>query len=214
MWRAYLVCAVYLGLFSGFLALGEAIEVGTYSFEFAMLAVVMLLATPFFAREYMGWSTDPVAERLTWLRTLPIGVPTIVRARVIAFLAAIPLNTIAFFGPIYVADAWSTDAGRFTWLMLSIIGISLLGAGITLCFEMGVRLRRWLMANLVMFAVLIAAIIGLGIWFDLRAFEQVTRAVTWNGPLVAVICVGAGGGGFMLLGRLAERLLARRELRT
>jgi hypothetical protein len=206
------VSAGYLGFFSLLVAGSKSSGSGTYSFEFVVLVLTLILATPFFARDYMNWKADPVAERLAWLRSMPIDISTIVRARALAILTALPLNAVAFFLPVALFDQWSMAAADFAWLVISILGLSLIGAGITLYLELRISLRRWMLLNIVTMVAAMIAMVALGLWAHIRIFEQLTHAVEWNGPLAAAICVTVGVVGLVVLERLAEQALCRREL--
>lgn len=211
-WQSYPGSALYLGLISLFVLGSKAAEIGSVSFEFIMFAMGVLLATPFFASDYMSWAKDPTAERLAWLRTLPIGVPTIVCGRTVALLAALPLNVIAFFTPAWLGGGWGMSAGTFLWFVLAMIGVSLVGAGSTIALEMSIGIRRWIITNIITIAIVLVVIIVLKIWVNFALFEQLARAVEWNGPFVAGMCLVTGM--IVLLGcvRLAEQGLRRREL--
>lgn len=211
-WPAYPASALYLGILALFFGLSDAMAIGTYSFEFVMIAMALLLATPFFAREYMSWWNDPIAERLAWLRVLPIGVPTIVRGRALAILAALPLNAVAFFIPVWFGGAWEMSTGGFLWFCAALVGVSLVGAGVTLALEMGLSIRRWVIVNIVSMVLVIIAMLVIGLALDIRIFEQLSRAVAWNGPMAAVLCLAGGAISFFGCVRLAEDLLRRREL--
>lgn len=211
-WLAYPASALYIGLLGLFWGLSGAMDPGTYSFEFIMFAIGIILATPFFARDYMSWSTDPIAERLAWLRMLPIGVPTIVRARALALLVALPLNAIAFFTPVWFGGGWQMSGTTFLWFCLAITGVSLVGAGSTLALEMSVGIRRWIIINILTIMIVIVVMFVIGLGLDFRVFEQLARAVAWNGPLVALISVATGGLVMFVCIRLAEDGLRRREL--
>ena len=211
-WPSYPGSALYL-LFLGLLfGLADSPGIGTFPFEFIMLAIGTIMATPFFAREYMSWSTDPIAERLAWLRVLPIGVPTIVRARAVAIIVALPINALAFFTPAWFGGRWGLDTGTFLWFILAMCGVAFAGAGLTLVLEMSVGIRRWIITNIVSLVVVIVVMGVLGLWFDIRLFEQLARGLEWNGPLVALACVAAGIAVFLACLRLAEDGLRRREL--
>lgn len=209
---AYVASAAYLGALSVLIIAGSSIKVGTISFEIVMFATVTILWTPFFARDYMSWSSDPVAERLSWLRSLPISARTIARSRMLADVPALPLNALAFFLPIYLAGTWSLGDGQFLWFVCSLIGLSLIGAGINLCLELGVSLRRWLVLNVLILAPAIA-LVGLLAWrLDFMMMSWLANVSGQHGPLLALVCIVIGVASFLLLGRLAEDLLRRREL--
>jgi len=211
-WGAYLASAGYVAMLGLFIAVSGTMNPGTYSFEVIMFSVGLILTTPFFAREYMSWSTDPIAERLTWLRVLPIGIPTIVWSRAIAILMALLLNPVAFFTPLWFGGRWTMDRGEFVWFAVAMTGVSLSGAGFTLAMEMSVGIRRWVLTNIVMIVVAIVAISVVGLATGFRVFEQLTRAASWNGPLVALICLVLGCVVFLGCVRLAKDGLRRREL--
>lgn len=213
-WVSYIASAAYLGLLSLLIVAGSGIEVDTIAFEIVMFAVATILWIPFFSRHYMSWHSDPVAERLTWLRSLPISVRTITRSRMLANVPALPLNVIAFFLPIYLAGTWSLGDAQFLWFVISLIGISLIGAGINLCLELAVSLRRWLVLNVLVLVPAIA-LMGLLAWrLDFMMVSWLAQVAGERGPLLALMCVALGVAGYVLLGRLAEDLLRRRELET
>lgn len=209
---SYIVSAAYLLGLSLLLSLGGGPRLGSFAAEFVILIMLMILTEPFMSRDYMNWSNDPVAAHLTFLRTLPIPARTIVQSRMLALVVAAVLNVPAFFLPIYLLSDWSMSAGQFLWFALSLTGLSLIGTGIGLCLELGTTIRRYSVVNSVLIAVLAVVILLLGFRFDFWIVERFARLTETNGPLVAVTCVIVGIIGYVLLGRLAERLLLRREL--
>lgn len=211
-WLSYLVSNLYL-VFLSLLTIGIGdLMAGSTGLEFVLLATTLIISTPFFARDYMNWATDPVAERLTWLRSLPIDARTIVGSRMLAMLAVAPFNIVAFFGPIYLAGAWSLDTVPFILFALSILGISLIGAGVHLCLELGVSLRRWLITNVVVLVPLVIIFVVLGWAAEIWPFAGLARSVERYGFVITLLCIAVGAIGFLALGRLAEDLLRRREL--
>lgn len=211
-WLAYIVSASYLLGLGLLLSLGGAPEPGSFAAEFVILIILMILTEPFMSRDYMSWSNDLVAAHLTFLRTLPIEPRTIVQSRMLALVIAGVLNVPAFFVPIYLLGDWTMGFGHYLCFVFTLTGLSLIGTGVGLCLELGTTLRRYVLVNCVLLVILTVTIILPGWQFDFWIIEWIARITDTNGPLVAVASIAIGIVAYVLLGRLAERLLLRREL--
>lgn len=207
IWTSFVFSAVYFAFLGAVLA-GSKDGVSDVAFTL----VILILIEPVLSNRYMTWKKDnEVLRHQTFLRGLPIDSRTVVVARLISMLVSGAINVPLFFVWYWVlSDSWNSFATFFSWCVFW-FGISLIGCGFSLVMEFGVSLRRWIMINLVVIAVLIAAIV---IQWLVSGHELVgaSQALAQNHPgFAALIGIAIGVGALIAGPALAVRVLRRRE---
>lgn len=211
-WLAYLTSAGYMLVLGAVGAPRGDTRLGTWSPEILFLIMMMILAQPFLSREYVSWDNDRVAERLIFLRMLPIPLDAVVRGRMIAMLAALVLNVPAFFMAFRLAGNWEPTWREYMWFVIHWVGIAIGASGYSICMEMGASVKRYSLTNLAVLAVAIGAFTVAGTLFDVWLVRGSVGLVERFGPLMAAAGLVAGITVFLLAGRLAIRRLRNREL--
>jgi hypothetical protein len=211
-WWGYPASAAYMAGMGALLAPQSEDGLGTVALEVPFLVLMLILTQAFFSWEYMSWENDRMSARLAFLRLLPIPLEVIVGSRMIRLISAAIFNVPAFFLPLWFLGEWERGPGSYVGFVLFWTGISTLATGYALCMEMAKSLRRYVLTNIGIMAVLIPLVIYLGLAHDIWA-------VRWSADIAAdhPVLLGVGGLivgviGYLALGVVARNLLARREL--
>lgn len=181
--------------------------------DFLFLVFGGFLALNWTSREYLQvFSQDAFSERLVFMRSLPISSGTLVGSRMISLCFALLFTVPAFFAPVYLASDLGWLGWGFLWFVLIWVGYSLLGAGLWLLAEFGIRGNTYVWLSLVGTGLAVVAVMFLEWAVRLRVVERIAALAQSNGPLVAILSLLVGAAGFALMARLATRRIERRDL--
>lgn len=208
----YLYSAAYIAFFGALIAPRGDDGAGTWVVDVTFLFAVLIIAQPFFAREYFSWDNDRVAARLTFLRMLPIPLNVVVGSQMIRLVTAALFNAPAFFLPFYLLGEWDLDPGEFIGLAFFWTGMGAIGAGYGLCMEVSTSIKRYSITNLVLVAVLMPILSYLGVAHDIWLLHWSIGIAEEHPLLLAVVGLVVGTVAYLAIGRLARVLLAQREL--
>lgn len=194
---------------------GEGFESGYAAFfpDFLFLTFGMLLTVNWLSREYLQVHTqDTFSERLVFLRSFPISPETIVGSRMLSLCFTLLFTVPAFFAPVYLITDLGQLGSSFLWFVLIWVGYSLLGAGLWLLMEFGMRGKTYLILSFASVPLLIATVALLEWSVQLRAVERFAGLAQSHGPLAATISIIVGAIGFVVMARAATRLIENRDL--
>lgn len=181
--------------------------------DFLYLVLGTLLACNWMAGEYFRvFERDVFSERLVFMRSLPVSPGTLVGSRMISLCFALPFTVSAFFLPVFLISDLSDLGWGFLWFVLVWVGYSLLGAGLWLLAEFGVRGKTYVWVFLAGTGLTLAAVVFLEWAVELRAVDRIAGLAQSDGPLAAFVALIVGAAGFALMARAATRRVERRDL--
>lgn len=184
-----------------------------FPLDFFFLAFGMLLALNWMSGEYFRvFERDAFSERLIFMRGLPVSAGTLVGSRMVSLCFALAFNVPAFFVPVYLISDLGRLGWSFPWFGLIWVGYSLLGAGLWLLAEFGIRGKTYVWLSFAGTALIIAAVMFLEWAVGLRAVDRIAGLAQSNGPLAAFVALAVGAAGFALMARSATRRIERRDL--
>jgi hypothetical protein len=172
----------------------------------------------FLASNYLSWEyfrifeRDAFSERLVFVRSLPVSAGTIVGSRTVSLCSALPFNVPAFFVPVYLISDLGRLGWGFVWFVLIWVGYSLLGAGLCLLAEFGVRGKTYVRLSLAGTVLMMAAVMFLEWAVELRAVERIALLAQSSGPLAAALSLTAGATVLALMARATTRRIEGRDL--
>jgi hypothetical protein len=211
-WWGYPVSAAYMAGMGALIAPRGSDGLGSVPFELTFVVLILILTQAFFSWEYMSWENDRMSAHLTFLRLLPIPLEVIVGGRMTRLISAAALNVPAFFLPLWFLGDWEIGAGSYFGFVLFWTGLSAFSSGYAVCMEMSSSLRRYVLTNIAIMAILIPLVIYLGLAHDVWVVRWSAGVAADHPALLAAIGVIGGGIGYLALGIVARNLLASREL--
>lgn len=163
---------------------------------------------------YRLWQ-DPFAERLRFLRALPVPARDLVLGRMLTMVLGLLVLAPVFFLPPYVFAIYDgTPPAPMAYASYALIwaGYALFSGGIVLYLEFGFRGKtaNWLFYMWGLVIVIVFALLRFGL--DVRVAAGTAELVRAYGPLPAVLSLLAGAAAFALLGLATVKRLERREL--
>lgn len=181
--------------------------------DFLFLMFGMFLALNWMSGEYFRvFSRDAFSERLVFMRGLPVSPGMLVGSRMISLCFALPFSVPAFFAPVYLISDLGRLGWSFLWFVLIWVGYSLLGAGLWLLAEFGIRGKTYVWISFAGTALAIVAVMFLEWAVRLRVVDRIAGLAQSNGPLAAAVSLMVGAAGFVLMARLATRRIEKRDL--
>jgi hypothetical protein len=211
-WWGYPASAAYMVGLGALIAPRSEDGAGSVALELPFLILMLILTQAFFSWEYMSWENDRMSARLAFLRLLPIPLEVIVGSRMIRLISAAVLNVPAFFLPLWFLGDWEIGPGSYVGFVLFWTGMSTLATGYALCMEMARSLRRYVLTNFGIMAVLIPLVVYLGLAHDVWAVRWSVDIAADHPVLLSLGGLIVGVTGYLALGMVARNLLARREL--
>lgn len=165
-------------------------------------------------RYFRLWQ-DPFAERLRFLRSLPVPARDLVLGRMLTMVIGLLVLTPVFFLPPYllvILDGAPPAPAAYASYALVWAGYGLFSGGVMLWLELGFRGKtaNWLLYTWGLAIFIVFALLRFGL--DVRVAAGTAELVRAHGPLPAVLSLLAGAAAFALLGLATLKRLERREL--
>ena len=183
--------------------------------DFFMLLVCTCLAYNWADGRCFRLRQDPFAERLRFLRALPVPARDLVLGRMLTMVLGFLVLAPIFFLPPYlliVLDGARAVPASYAGYALTWGGYGLLSAGVVLWLELGFRGKtaNWLLFLWALVLVLVFALLRFG--FGVEVAAGTAGLVRAYGPLPAVLSLLVGAAAFALFGLATVKRLERREL--
>ena len=143
VWPGYVWSPVY------FVLIGPLINVGNvFALEVSFLLMIFILVQPIFAGRYFKVQRDnEVLRNQAFLRSLPLPVADVVRARYLGMIIAGVINAVAYFPWFwYLQNDWESWWAFAAWSVLW-FGVGVASAAISLVQEFWLDMVSWLIAS-------------------------------------------------------------------
>lgn len=196
---------------------GELGALGEFVLDFYLVCLVSILGTNLvFNRDYYsGLRIAAFDERLSFLKSLPVGARSIIAGRVFSSLASLACAAPPFFLAPYLASAslrGEIGGADYVWFAGAWLGYSLAVAGAFAFSSFGFRWNP----KPSLFIGSIAAYVALTAAANLALDDGLTLTLMQlaenYGPITAATSILAGSAALILLAKASEKRLQRRDI--
>jgi hypothetical protein len=207
-----------IGVFSASIiesgALGPEAETAPDAFvaDFVLLLFATLLATTYTSWGSLAEWRNPAERRLAMMRTLPIPVSMVIRARILLLLLALVINVTAYFGAIYLLGDIRLNLGAYLAFVAVWIGYALVWGGVTMYLDVVRGSKYFLQSSFVSGTVTIAIVILVSLILGFQVVYTVGQAAVDHSLLTAAIALIVGVVAVIVTERLTVRDLPGREI--
>jgi hypothetical protein len=195
-------------------ALGPEAEYGANSFfaDFVLLLFATLLATTYISWGSLAEWRNPAERRLAMMRTLPIPISTVVRARILFLLLALVINGTAYFGVIYALGDIRLSPGAYLAFVSVWIGYALIWGGVTMYLDTVRGSKYILLSSFVSSTIAIGVIVVISLILGFQVVYTVGQLASDHSLLTAVSALVVGIAALIVTERLTVQDLPHREI--
>lgn len=219
-WLHTILGTLFLAVTGGAAVAGPFLLDWTGSFptavsDFFMILVCTCLAYNWADGRYFRLWQDPFADRLRFLRALPVPARDLVLGRILTMAFGLLVLTPVFFLPPYlftILDGAPPQPTAYAYYALIWAGYGLFSGGMMLYLELGFHGKVAYALVLAWMVVLIVVFVLLRFVLDVRVAAGIAELARTYGPLPALVSLLVGATALGVFGLVATRRLRWREL--